>query len=71
MISGKEKRWKPGQLITINNKVFRIKKANSMYTCTYCYFAYLGGGGLCYDYCISLSKKIPRNCYLEEVKPRV
>lgn len=62
--SGTHKRYKPGQLITIDNCVFRIRKNTSCFTD--CYMCNLGlhqQSGWC-SYCVN---NLP-NCYFELVK---
>lgn len=59
------KRWKPGQLVTIDRKVFRITKNNSKYlTCLLCQVRFTVCGTFpCYF-------RVPPDCYLEQVYPR-
>lgn len=68
----KDRRYKPGQLITINNQVFRIKRRNyiGFRTCDIC--VRVNGSHICYtynkigDFCTNL----PWGLYLERVTPK-
>lgn len=65
----KNKQYKPGQLITIEGKIYRIKrKCTHVAICVECAMM----PNLCdicskvHDFC----KKLSINCYLELVKPK-
>lgn len=68
----KDRSYKPGQLITINNQVFRIKRRNyiGFRTCDTC--ARVNGSHICQgknkigDFCTNL----PCDLYLERVTPK-
>ena len=58
--------WKPGQLVTIEGKVYRVKKHINDYTCTLC--AFIKRKYFCkYPKC---TEKIPFNCYFKQVYPK-
>lgn len=59
------KRWKRGQLVTINRKVFRVTENNTRhFTCCLCDIFHTECGTFLCD------KHIPIKCYLKEVKPK-
>lgn len=58
----KIKMYKPGQLLTINHKVYRIKRTTSILeTCKFCDIRNDGS---------ILCKNVPVDCYLQLVKPK-
>lgn len=70
--------YKPGQLITIDNIVYRIKRmpiTNNIKTiatplaCGFCDLLWKKSSKICYKYCFNFNKSIPVYCYLERIKP--
>ena len=65
------KRWKPGQVITINNHVYRVVVGNPFGpVCLQCEMqenAYLGVGPQKEPCKTCLKFKMPSNCYLKQV----
>lgn len=67
----KTKMYKPGQLLTIDGKVYRIKRNKSYHlTCTMCNARQLCLKSGREDRLRLLFYAIPINCYLQLVKPK-
>ena len=63
--------WKPGQIVTITGKRYRIKKcfANTFWVCHVCGTGTLDH--LLHEPCTTCrSSKMPGNCYPQEIKPK-
>ena len=60
-------RWKPGQLVTINGIVYRVKRRLNRYAsvCHYCGF---NTGTKC-KYPMSMGYRVPGGCYLKRLSP--
>lgn len=61
--------WKPGQLVTINRRTYRITKVNPKYrnyTCIYCEFRHMEAGDYPCSHC-SHNVLMPDRCYLKRV----
>lgn len=56
--------WKPGQLITINGIVYRVKHADSADICRKCAF----NEAICCAWPFR-QYLVPANCYLERMSP--
>lgn len=56
--------WKPGQIVTIKRKRYRIVKLKREYTFIKCINCDLFDKNMC-DIC-----KSPNNCYLKELHPK-
>ena len=65
--------WKPGNLVTIDGIVYRVKREPELFTsCRYCAFSN-GPYGPCSCSFPGLRYKkypLPEDCYLEKVKPK-
>lgn len=73
---------KPGQLITINKRVYRVKQTNNPFRTVTCHLQcdmWLDNNPeslsvldkkVCQKICFSRSRSIPGDCYLERVKPK-
>ena len=61
------KRYKPGQLITVERKVYRVKKAKLMLTCLECIRKSKGYRDKPCDICVN---NLPIGCYLIKVYPK-
>lgn len=62
------KQYKPGQLITIDHKVYRVKKYDDFTGCYSCEFINKSSREEpCRTLCM-INDKLPRSCYLELVK---
>lgn len=62
------KKWKPGQLITLRNKVYRVKEAKDFQTCSNCAFANIKISEFpCNSICFSSKRKTRIYCYLKEI----
>lgn len=59
--------WKAGQLVTIEGKVYRVKKNPVLEPCLVCKDVSTPGYANPCKICIW---KLRSNCYLEEIKPR-
>lgn len=67
------KQWKPGQIVTIEGKKYRIKRLHpdNWRQCEKCAFMKAPFYGVCSDLCIfSHSKKVPADCYFELIEPK-
>ena len=73
--------WKPGQLITINGRVYRVKRTRRSFGVVICYDQcdmWLDDNPehpmcekkVCQDICFSASGQMPEDCYLKRVKPK-
>lgn len=61
--------WKPGQLVTIHDKVFRVTKDTGDRVCDVCdYKNTFYPHEPCYT-CL-YGYKMPFDCYLKEIKPK-
>lgn len=61
--------WKPGQIITINSKIYRIKRTSYVFPCVFC--ECLHEGNICKVVCfqnVNLLIKLPSNCYLKLIR---
>lgn len=59
--------WKPGQLVTINRRTYRIVKGHkAWYTCILCDFEHMEPGDYPCKQC-SWSTLMPDECYLKRV----
>lgn len=61
-------KYKPGQLMTIKNKVYRVVKAKKGITCDNCPGNYKTTKE--YPACIICLDFLPPDYYLEEIKPK-
>lgn len=59
--------YKPGQLLTINHKVYRVKHTtNVLIVCKFC-----DARETCFTLCAGvLCKNVPYDCYLQLIKPK-
>lgn len=59
--------WKPGQIVTIKGKRYRIKKSKRGWTecCSYCQIS-----NMCDTLCKKPTQKLPDDCYLKELHPK-
>ena len=59
--------YKPGQLLTIDGKVYRVKRKHYWYSCFFC-----DARRICFtlDTCDILCKNAPCDCYLQLVTPK-
>lgn len=73
------KMFKPGQLITVNHVVYRVRRTSPfLHVCANCaaalkpsdsYEALAEKSHLCYRFCrISSDWRIPDDCYVEKIK---
>ena len=60
--------WKPGQLVTINRRTYRIVKGSSAYkyTCVFCEFLHTEANEYPCKQC-SWSTLMPDGCYLKRI----
>lgn len=59
--------WKPGQLVTIDHKVYQVAKAHCNLGCSYCRYKYRASW--LYP-CAKCLPKIPLFCHLKPLKPK-
>ena len=73
--------WKPGQLITINGRVYRVKRINGFSRAVICSLQcdmWLDDKSIypvcerkvCKKICSSRLAPMPKDCYLKRVKPK-
>lgn len=61
--------WKPGQIVTIRGKKYRITKDTVDFDCTVCDHCDMPVGREPCHTCL-WGHKMPDNCHLQEIKPK-
>ena len=62
---------KPGQLTTINNRIYRVTKCSASFSCFQCDFYMCNGSRYPYQpYCLICPILLPFGCMLRLVKPK-
>ena len=65
------KKWKNGQLVTIDNVVYRVTKCSASFSCLQCDFYMCNGSRYPYQpYCLICPILLPFGCMLRLVKPK-
>ena len=63
-------KWKAGQCVTIEGKRYRVTKHNNG-SCIFCEFKLKEGDEYPCNECMDgVPSLIPRDCYLQEIKPK-
>ena len=62
----KNREYKPGQLITINNKVYRVTKSSMLFACSECDFVKTRPKQ-CSKFCFGFDDKMPGDCYFKKI----
>lgn len=62
----KNRKYKPGQLITINNKVYRVTKVSIFSICGECNFIETDPKQ-CGKFCFDICGKMPGDCYFKKI----
>jgi len=66
----KNSEYKAGQLITVDNEVYRIKKCKDpLQTCEDCYLSWHDEDKGCRKYCHTFGKTIPVDCNFKKIRP--
>lgn len=64
-------RWKPGQLVTINGIVYRVRKAKVIGACIMCEFKHYEPDVYPCVNCMNFNVGLMQcDCYLEKIKPK-
>ena len=59
--------WKPGQIVTVNHKKYRVKSTKTCIGCFFCDFKF--GYETCARVCYPYHPKLDVRAYLKEIHP--